>query len=90
MRYVWFPLALVVLALAVALAGCDGAALGTCAAPTVTARLDVETCVDHQDVAICRWADPDITTPDHVFGCAAPSGVECVEDCPPNHYQETP
>lgn len=90
LRHIWFPLSLLVLALAVALAGCgdNGPPTLPCWAPSDTARLDVETCVDHQDVAICRWADPDITTPDHVVDCVAPGGVVCVQDCPPNHYAD--
>lgn len=64
--------------------------LFACRAPSATARLDVGTCVDHQDAAICRWADPAITTAEHVVACIGPDGVVCVEDCPPNHYGDTP
>jgi hypothetical protein len=59
--------------------------LPVCAAPTTSAVLDVETCVDYQDLGWCRWLDD--TAPDvQAVACVAPSGVRCVDQCPANHY----
>lgn len=74
--------------LVVLLHGCGDNVTVPCIPPTSSARLDVQTCVDHQDRAICRWADPDLLTPEHVAGCVGPGGVVCVEDCPPNRYAD--
>lgn len=78
-------------------AGCGGSAsldLPTCQSP-VGATIDTETCVDYQELAICRWNAPGSGS---IVGCvtAAPSssgdgpGIECVATCPPNHYDTSP
>jgi hypothetical protein len=75
------------------MSGCGGAPfdLPACQSSPAGATIDTQTCVDYQTLAICRWNAPASGT---VVGCitAARSssgddaGIECVEVCPPNHY----
>lgn len=79
------------LVLVLTLSACDSSPTAPmCVAPTATAKLDVETCVDHQELGICRWAAPDVGTAP-VAGCSVPSGIDqgvtCVDQCPANHYE---
>lgn len=70
--------------------GCGGNAavnLPLCEQTMSTGKLLVETCVDFQDsLAICHWdKDPQPT----VSGCVSPEGIECVVECPANHYTKS-
>lgn len=74
------------------LQGCDTPPpeLPACQPPPGSA-VDTETCVDFDNLALCRWTPPDTT---YVFGCVTttrsasndPPGIECVKACPPNQY----
>jgi hypothetical protein len=75
------------------LAGCGGTPLDDlpdCQSP-VGATIDTETCVDFQQMALCKWDAPGSGA---VVGCVTSTrsssgdepGIECVQACPPNHY----
>jgi hypothetical protein len=74
------------------LAGCGGTTLDLpVCQPPAGASIYTETCVDYQDMAICRLAPgPGFV----IAGCVTdtPSdgdkaGIECVQNCPSNHYE---